>query len=140
MSDDVVTELEEGRCWELLESHEFGRLAFAVANDPDITPVNYCARDGKIYIRTAAGSKLLSVTINHKIAFEFDQVRPTEAVSVILYGRARELDTAEEREFFESLPLRPWISTAKYHYLEITPDQVSGRRFKLRAPGSNDEE
>ena len=131
MSDDVVTTLDEERCWELLESHEFGRLAFAVANDPDICPVNYCARNRKLYIRTAAGSKLLSVTINHKIAFEFDHVRPTEAMSVIIYGRARELDTDEEREFFESLPLRPWVPTEKYHYLEITPDEISGRRFKL---------
>ena len=137
MSDNVVTVLEEDRCWELLESHEFGRLAFSVANDPDICPVNYCARDGKIYIRTAAGSKLLSVTINHKIAFEFDQVRPTEATSVIIYGRARELDSDDEREFFESLPLRPWVATAKYHYLEITPDEISGRRFKLGQRGED---
>lgn len=131
MSDETVTILDEGECWALLESHEYGRLAFAVANDPDITPVNYCARDRKIYIRTAAGSKLLGVTINHKIAFEFDRVRPNEALSVILYGRARELDTDEEREFFESLPLRPWVSSAKYHYLEITGDRISGRRFPL---------
>ena len=68
---------------------------------------------------------------SHKIAFEFDQVRPTEAMSVIIYGRARELDSADEREFFESLPLRPWVPTVKYHYLEITADQISGRKFTL---------
>lgn len=138
MSDDVVTILDEDRCWELLESHEFGRLAFSVANAPDICPVNYCARDRKLYIRTASGSKLLSVTINHKIAFEFDQIRPTEAMSVIVYGRAREIDSQDEREFVESLPLRPWVATPqKYHYLEITPDAVSGRRFKIGRRGDD---
>ncbi len=135
MSEQMMDVLDDARCWELLEQHEYGRLAFAVHNDPDICPVNYCARDGKIYIRTAAGSKLLGVTINHKIAFEFDQIRPHEAVSVILYGTARELNSPEEREFFESLPLRPWLATEKYHYLEISPDQVSGRRFQLGPRG-----
>ena len=73
------------------------------------------------------------MTINRKIAFEFDKVRPTEAMSVIIHGQARELYTDEERDFFDTLPLRPWVSTEKYHYLEITPDQVSGRRFLLRS-------
>ncbi|GAB78392.1 Pyridoxamine 5'-phosphate oxidase [Austwickia chelonae] len=131
MSEQTLEILDEDRCWELLESHEYGRLAFAVANDPDICPVNYHARGRKLYVRTSAGSKLLGVTINHKVAFEFDQIRPHEAVSVILYGTVRELDSPEEREFFESLPLHPWVSTEKYHYLEISGDEISGRRFRL---------
>lgn len=136
MSEQRMDVLDEETCWELLEQHEYGRLAFSVANDPDICPVNYCAREQKIYIRTAAGSKLLGVTINHKIAFEFDQIRPQEALSVVLYGTARELDSPEDREFVESLPLRPWVDTDKSHYLEISVDQISGRRFALGKQGS----
>ena len=134
MTDQKMEILDEDRCWALLEGHEYGRLAFAVANDPDICPVNYCARNHRIYIRTGAGSKLMGVTINHKIAFEFDSIRPHEAVSVVLYGTARELTDPAERDFFESLPLRPWVDSEKYHYLEISADQVSGRRFHVLPP------
>ena len=67
----------------------------------------------------------------NKIAFEFDSIRRHEALSVIVYGTARELTQPAEREFFESLPLRPWVRSEKYHYLEISADEISGRRFAI---------
>lgn len=131
MTEHIIEPLDEAGCWDLLEQHEFGRLAFAVANDPDIVPLNYCARDGKLYFRTGAGSKLLAVTINNKVAFEFDVIEDGIAKSVIIYGTVREMDDATERDFFESLALRPWVPTHKYHYLEITPTEINGRLFHL---------
>ena len=127
----VVEVLDEAACWELLETHEFGRLAFSVANEPDIVPINFCARYHKLYMRTANGSKLLGVTINQRIAFEMDAIDGDVAQSVILYGTCRELETTAEREFVDTLPLRPWVPTLKYHHLEITPTEIHGRRFHL---------
>ncbi len=131
MTKNIIEPLDEAGCWELLEGHEFGRLAFSVANEPDIVPLNFCARDQKVYFRTGSGSKLLAMTINQKVAFEFDLVEDGIAKSVIIYGTAREMDDESEREFFESLPLRPWVATHKYHYLEITPREIHGRLFHL---------
>ncbi|MBW3086571.1 hypothetical protein KEM60_02799 [Austwickia sp. TVS 96-490-7B] len=131
MIDQTMEVLDEKQCWELLEAREYGRLAFSVANSPDIVPINYHARGKKLFFRTASGSKLLAVTINHKIAFEYDEVSDGKATSVILYGTARELTSPEEKEHFELLPLHPWVATEKYHYVEVTADQISGRMFLL---------
>ena len=29
----------------------------------------------------------------------------------------------------DELPLFPWNTTPKYHYIEVTPTQITGRRF-----------
>lgn len=132
MEDDIVQDMSEQEAWEFLESQELGRLAFAVAGYPDIVPINFCATRGKVYFRTAEGSKLLGLTINTRVALETDRVRGgNTALSVIVHGIAREIDTIDEYEFAESLPLRTWLPTRKVHYIEITPEEVTGRRFHL---------
>ncbi len=131
LDEDIVQSLSVDESWELLESHRFGRLAFAVANDPEIVPINYCVADRKLYFRTAEGSKLLGVTINNQIAFEIDEMRDGAAVSVIVKGEARELQTSAEIEFAEGLDLRTWVPSRKVHFLEITVTELSGRRFAL---------
>ncbi len=132
--NDIVQTLTESESRELLEANSFGRLAFAIAGSPEIMPINYCFTGGKLYFRTAEGSKLLGVTINHEIAFEIDGIDGDVATSVIFHGHARELQTDAEIEFVESLPLWSWIDTPKFHYLEVTPEQITGRQFRLRKP------
>ena len=132
MQDEGVVEtLSQEEAWEFLGSSEFGRLAFAVAGDPEIVPINFVVADQKVYFRTAEGSKLLGLTINDRVALEADQVADGRATSVILHGTARELETSAEYEFAENLPLRTWVPTRKVHYIEITADQITGRNFQL---------
>lgn len=135
LDEGVVETLSQEEAWEFLRSSEFGRLAFAVAGDPEIVPINFCAVDEKLYFRTAEGSKLLGLTINTRVALEADRIDGDTALSVIVHGEARELDTDAEYEFAESLPLRTWVPTRKVHFIEVTPGEVSGRRFHL---GSDD--
>lgn len=123
--------LSEDEAWALLEENSLGRLAFAVAGDPDIVPINYCASGRRLYFRTAGGSKLLGLTINRNVAFEIDVINSDTARSVVLTGQARRLQTNEEIEFADSLPLRPWIPTLKYQYVEIEPEQVHAREYHL---------
>lgn len=131
MEDDIVEDMSREQAWEFLGSQEMGRLAFAVAGDPEIVPINFCATNDKVYFRTAEGSKLLGVTINNRVALEADRIEGDTALSVIVHGIAREIDTIDEYEFAESLPLRTWVQTRKVHYIEITPEEISGRRFRL---------
>jgi uncharacterized protein len=130
-TDDIYRVMDEAEIWEFLENNSFGRLAFAVQNVPEIVPINYVAADRKLYFRTASGSKLLGLTINASVAFETDEVGDGRARSVILSGAARELQTSAEMEWAETLPLHPWVPTLKYRFIEITPDEVSGRDFRL---------
>ncbi len=123
--------LTEAQCWDLLGSEVVGRLAVAPGGRPDIFPVNYLASAGTILIKTGEGSKLASVAVNQAVAFEIDGYEPADnhAWSVVLLGTARMIEADDETVQLEDLPLFPWNTTPKYHYIEITPKQVTGRRF-----------
>lgn len=130
MSDAVITEMPEQEAWDFLGQHAFGRLAYVIAGEPDIVPINYCADNGRLVFRTAEGSKLFAVVTGGKVAFEVDAVRSDHANSVIVHGQARLLE-GSEAEAAEELPLRAWVPTVKYNLVEITPESVTGRRFLL---------
>ncbi|MBO3142504.1 pyridoxamine 5'-phosphate oxidase family protein [Dermatophilus congolensis] len=131
MGDEMIHEMTKEEAVEVLESLRFGRLATAVAGVPFITPLNYVARDGAVYFRTAEGNKLMGLTINADVAFEADRFVDGCAESVIVLGRAEEVVAGQEREFAESLPLQPWIETDKQHVVKIAVGEISGRRFQL---------
>jgi nitroimidazol reductase NimA-like FMN-containing flavoprotein (pyridoxamine 5'-phosphate oxidase superfamily) len=131
--DEPFTELTLEECWELLRRHELGRLAFHLADEVHITPVNYAVDEDTLLFRTAAGSKLLAVVMNSDVAFEIDEHDEHTARSVILRGRAELLDEYSAHRA-ENLPLRPWVENPKENVVEITPTEISGRSFRLHRP------
>lgn len=133
MDDEGITTLTTEECWDLLRSHELGRLAFHLADEVHLVPVNYAVDEDTLLIRTAEGSKLLGVVMNPDVAFEIDDYDEGTAISVVVRGRAEVLDEHEEHRA-EELPLRPWVSSLKYNVVEITPTRVTGRRFVLDRP------
>jgi nitroimidazol reductase NimA-like FMN-containing flavoprotein (pyridoxamine 5'-phosphate oxidase superfamily) len=128
---DPVRILNDDECWELLLSSSFGRLAAAVADDIEIFPLNFVAADNRLLFRTAEGTKLLALTVNNKVALETDNIGRGDAWSVVVKGIARVLDTQAEIDAANALPLRPLVPTLKYIWVEITPTELSGRRFAL---------
>ena len=128
-----VQEMAVDECWEKLAGIELGRVVVSVDDEIDIFPVNYVASEGRIFFRTAPGSKLLKLTINSSVLFEVDASSPAEgwAWSVIIRGKARNLVSSSEILEADTLALTPWIATLKYEYVEITPDQITGRSFVL---------
>jgi nitroimidazol reductase NimA-like FMN-containing flavoprotein (pyridoxamine 5'-phosphate oxidase superfamily) len=131
--ENPVHEMTTEECWELIGAQEFGRMAFHLAEQVHITPINYAVDGGTLLFRTAEGSKLLAVVMNPDIAFEIDDYTDDTAWSVIIRGTARQLDELEEHRA-ENVPLRPWVPTIKYNVVEITPTEISGRRFDLSRP------
>ena len=129
--NDPVEELELETCWELLRTASLGRIAVSFRGDPEITPVNFIAVDNRLLLRTAQGTKLLKLTINDKVALETDSVGSDTAWSIIVKGTARMIESQDEIFEADKLPLRPLIPTLKYVWVEITPTEVSGRRFHL---------
>jgi uncharacterized protein len=129
-----VTPLSEEECWEFLHSQEFGRLAFHLASEVHIVPINYAIDDQhRVVFRTAEGSKLLGLTMNADVAFEIDEFDEEEARSVVLRGRATQLE-GEELQETEQLPLRPWVDYAKFNVIAVEVDEMTGRRFELTRP------
>ena len=84
-----------------------------------------------LFRSTAEGSKLFTVSINDRVLFEADDHTEDKAWSVIVKGRARILQRTDEIQEADELPLKPWLPTLKYNYVEITPEEISGRRFQL---------
>ncbi|MDN5789973.1 MAG: pyridoxamine 5'-phosphate oxidase family protein [Micrococcales bacterium] len=119
--------------WQFLREHEFGRLAYHLLGEVHIAPVNYAVDHNRLLFMTAEGSKLLGVTMNPDVAFEVDEVVDERATSVIVRGRARQLE-GSEKNVVEQLPLRPWVATPKYGVVAITVEEITGRAYQLARP------
>lgn len=130
---DVIQNLSDEESLELLATKTFGRLVVRRKDDMDLFPLNYLVHEGEIYFRTAEGSKLFSLTLNNDVLFEADNVDgdSQEAWSVVVKGTARTLTSNAEIEAADQLPLKPWLPTLKYNYVVVSPNEISGRKFRL---------
>jgi uncharacterized protein len=131
--EDVIYELDHEECWEALRADEFGRLAYHLADEVNLVPLNYAVDGDTLLFRTAEGSKLLGVVMNPDVVFEIDSYGESTAQSVIVRGRARLLEE-DEAHRADTTRLRPWLPTLKYNVVEIVPIEVTGRRFNLARP------
>lgn len=130
MDDNPIIDYDEARCLQLLAGASLGRLVTVSDGRAEIYPVNYVlSREGKIYFRTAEGSKLAELTVHPDVVFQVDDIVDRSAWSVIVRGHARRLDGFDEINRAEELGLKPWIPTLKYNFVEITPQKLSGRGF-----------
>ncbi len=128
--------LGEKECWRLLRRVSLGRLAVWVEDHPDIFPVNYTVDRDTLVFRTASGTKLVAVTGDTPLALEADGVNSETGIawSVVLKGRAEEIEPTEE--FLDSVArvLFPWQGGPKEHFVRIIPTTVTGRRFAVVQP------
>lgn len=128
----TTPEIPRHECWALLRDAVVGRLATAIDGHPEIFPVNHVVDHGTIVIRTAAGTKLESAA-GHPVAFEVDgyDTGAGAAWSVVVKGRAAEVAQLHDVLEALSLPLFPWHGSAKPHFLRVSADEVTGRRFAV---------
>ena len=135
---DPVTTLSDDECWELLEAEEFGRLAYRLVDEVHVVPINYVCDEHALLFRTASGNKLLASAMHSAVALEIDGHDDHPAWSVVARGHLRQLEEDEEHRV-ESLPLHPWVPTLKYDVVELVPETVSGRFFRLQLDESEGE-
>ena len=139
MTDADHIELSLDDCWAGLAGQELGRLAFRVADEQHITPINYAVytnphgRRSVLFRTSRTATKLLSAEISAEVAFEIDEIDDDTATSIVIRGYARHLDD-DEAHLAEQLPLRPWVGSQKHDVVEIVPSVVTGRRFHLSRP------
>jgi nitroimidazol reductase NimA-like FMN-containing flavoprotein (pyridoxamine 5'-phosphate oxidase superfamily) len=128
-----VTILEANKCWELLRQTDVGRLAVSIQDQPELFPINFIVDHGTVVFRTAEGTKLAGVVSGRAVAFEVDgyDAEAGEAWSVVIKGRAVEIERIQDLFDALDLPLFPWHASPKHHFVRIEPDDVSGRRFHV---------
>lgn len=130
---DATEILSESECWELLDETAIGRLAVDIAGQPDIFPINFIVDKSGIVFRSAAGTKLAGAVLNGFVAFEIDGYEPSErtAWSVVVKGRASQIERMQEVFDAEHLPLFPWLAWEKPNFVRIDPTSVTGRRYHI---------
>ena len=123
--------LNASQCWQLVRDAEVGRLAISIANHPDIFPINFVVDHGTVVFRTAEGTKLAGAVLGTAVAFEVDGYDEAagEAWSVVVKGRAMEIQKLHDLFEAADLPLFPWHAAPKQRFVRISPDEVTGRRF-----------
>ena len=128
-----MTVLDQHECWELLRGEEVGRLAVSITNHPDIFPINYVVDHGSLVFRTAEGTKLAAAVLGTAVAFEIDGYDRDagESWSVVVKGRAVEIERMQEVFDAVDLPLFPWQAAPKHRFVRIEPVDISGRRFTV---------
>ena len=128
--DESVQTLGAEECWELLESEELGRLAYRLVDEVHIVPINYVVDGRSLLFRTASGNKLLAAALHSDVALEIDWHDEHSAWSVVAHGHLQRLEEDQEHRV-DDLPLHPWVPTLKYDVVELVPESVTGRYFRL---------
>jgi uncharacterized protein len=124
--------LEAEECWSLLRRQEVGRLALATGDDVEIFPVNHLVDEQTVLFRTGPGTKLVETARGKNVAFEVDDWSAESAWSVVLHGRAEEVDYPSALRHAKRTGLESWAPDEKSHYVRIAPTRITGRRFTRR--------
>lgn len=118
-------------CDRLLATTPIGRVAFLLAGDPHILPVNYRFHRGAILIRTTFGSKMDAAEMHGRFAFEIDGWDRDSKTgwSVLAHGRGTVVSDEDEIEELRGLGLSPWAADeAQDLWFQILLDDITGRR------------
>lgn len=125
------TELDLDDCWAHLNGETVGRLAVATEAGADIFPINFTVHERLIYLRSAPGSKLVDIVKNPMVAFEVDGRQSGMHWSVVIKGEAVRLTSDIEILVSGVQFLHTATPSAKWNYIRILPDSVTGRQFSL---------
>jgi nitroimidazol reductase NimA-like FMN-containing flavoprotein (pyridoxamine 5'-phosphate oxidase superfamily) len=127
---DAIQPIPDEECWDLLGRNQFGHIAYHLAGEIGINPVNYVSDGSRLLFRTAEGTKLFALTVDDRVAFEVDEIGVNHAMSVIVHGHVHKVPASQEH-LADALELHPWVPTKKYNVMEIIADTVTGRSFRL---------
>jgi nitroimidazol reductase NimA-like FMN-containing flavoprotein (pyridoxamine 5'-phosphate oxidase superfamily) len=113
----------------------------SITDHPDIFPVNYIVDRGTVVFRTAEGTKLAAAVLGRAVAFEIDGYDAEQGVawSVVIKGRATEIERMQDVFDALDLPLFPWHASPKHRFVRIEPFDISGRRFHVRERPATDD-
>ncbi|RGE16838.1 pyridoxamine 5'-phosphate oxidase family protein [Leucobacter sp. wl10] len=131
ISEKSIVELSESECWARLGTQRVGRLVTSVGEVIDVVPINFVVDGKSVVFRTAAGSKLVELTINSSVLFEVDEFDESEGWSVVVRGDARAIESETEIASVEKLPLTPFVSTLKPTFVRVEVEGLTGRAFEF---------
>lgn len=130
MYDEPLEVLSRYDAWARLRSQSVGRLALCIGGSPRIFPVNYLIVDDSIYVATGPGQKATAIGDGVQVAFEADDWSGGQAWSAVATGVAKLIDDPPAGA---RAVVRPWAPGTHPVWIEIEPDEITGRRFDRAA-------
>jgi nitroimidazol reductase NimA-like FMN-containing flavoprotein (pyridoxamine 5'-phosphate oxidase superfamily) len=132
-TDATLDAIPAEECYELLATHEFGRIGVNAEHYPLIIPVNYGMDGRTIVIRTHPGT-MLAAAAHANVTFEVDEVdrRTRSGWSVLVRGLAEEVGDEHRAELVartREAGVQPWAPGEHGSWLRLIPHAVSGRRI-----------
>jgi uncharacterized protein len=118
------------QCFDLIEAHHLGRIAWQAADRPQILPVTYALHEGSVYFRTLPEGILAELAQPTSVALEVDELdqQTRSGWSIVLHGRTSAVREPEElADLWASDALVPWASGNRTLFIRIRPERVAGR-------------
>jgi len=125
--------LSSDECFQLLATHEIGRIGVVAGGYPLILPVTYRLDGTTVVIRTHPGTILQSAE-HANVTFEVDDIDRTSRSgwSVLIRATAEEVGEEHRAELAERTlqsGLEAWAPGDKGHWLRLIAHEVTGRRI-----------
>ena len=136
MTQRVIEDLPEARCFELIRQGGVGRFVFQDTQGPAAVPVNYGLAGKRIVFRVEQRSHLRDM-LQGPVAFEVDHTEPESGSgwSVLIRGSGEEVEMEQVPALLKQMGPdfpHPWAEGVHNVWVAITPRMVTGR--KLTAP------
>jgi nitroimidazol reductase NimA-like FMN-containing flavoprotein (pyridoxamine 5'-phosphate oxidase superfamily) len=125
--------LSSDECFQLLATHEIGRVGVLAGGYPLILPVNYRLDGTTVVIRTHPGTILRSAE-HANVTFEVDDIDrgSRSGWSVLIRAQAEEVGEAHRADLVErtrQTGVEPWAPGAKDSWIRLITHEISGRRI-----------
>lgn len=129
-SERYFEPLGRQQCFDLIESHHLGRIAWQAADRPQILPITYALHQGSVYFRTLPDGILAELAQPTSVALEVDDLdqQTRSGWSIVLQGRTSAVSEPDElADLWTSDSLVPWASGNRTLFIRIHPERIAGR-------------
>jgi transcriptional regulator with XRE-family HTH domain len=129
---EVLTEAE---CQAYIRPGGIGRFLYSADRGPVAIPVNYAVLDDAVVFRTDDDTAAAGAVSQPKVSFDVDHIDNvlSEGWSVLISGTATILTRPGDLRAAAGLDIEPWPGGERNAYIRLEPDEVTGRRIRLRA-------
>jgi nitroimidazol reductase NimA-like FMN-containing flavoprotein (pyridoxamine 5'-phosphate oxidase superfamily) len=128
--EDMISELQEKECRELLTTTTVGRVGFVAEERVHIFPVNYAVSGDDLVMHTSSEGILRRVgDADSSVAFEIDYHDDLAGTgwSVLMHGH---ISTASGEDAPATAGRAPWAGDERVLPLRFRIESISGRRVR----------